>query len=89
MSQWCSEHLDIVLGGRFEGDETLLGRSERGCFVEAPFHVQISNVHICVVHGPASQATVGGGGGFTVFYAEFCFTELYSKPIDVVLYAPP
>jgi hypothetical protein len=34
--QWHSEHLDIALGGRFEGVETLLGRSERGCFVKAP-----------------------------------------------------
>jgi hypothetical protein len=32
----CSEHLDIVLGGCFEGVETLLGRSERGRFVKAP-----------------------------------------------------
>ncbi len=31
-----SEHLDIVLGGRFEGVETLLGRSMRGRFVKAP-----------------------------------------------------
>jgi hypothetical protein len=31
-----SEHLDIVLGGHFEGVETLLGRSVRGRFVKAP-----------------------------------------------------
>ncbi len=30
-----SEHLDIVLGGRFEGVKTLLGRSVRGRFVKA------------------------------------------------------
>jgi hypothetical protein len=28
--------LDIVLGGRFEGVETLLGRSVHGRFVKAP-----------------------------------------------------
>jgi hypothetical protein len=32
----CSEHLDIVLGGRAEGVETLLGRFKRGHFVKAP-----------------------------------------------------
>ena len=31
-----SEHLDIVLGGHSEGVETLLGRSELGCFMKAP-----------------------------------------------------
>jgi hypothetical protein len=31
-----SEHWDIMLGGRFEGVETLLGRSVRGRFVKAP-----------------------------------------------------
>ncbi len=32
----CSEHLDVALGGRLEGVETLLGRSEHGRFVKAP-----------------------------------------------------
>jgi hypothetical protein len=32
-----SEHLDVALGGRFEGVETLLGCSERGRFVKAPY----------------------------------------------------
>jgi hypothetical protein len=30
--------LDVALGGRSEGVETLLGRSERGRFVKAPLH---------------------------------------------------
>jgi hypothetical protein len=33
----CSEHLDIVLGGRSEVVETLLGRFKRGRFVKAPW----------------------------------------------------
>jgi hypothetical protein len=36
-----SEHLDIVLGGRFEGVETLLGHSVRGRFVKAPYSTDL------------------------------------------------
>ncbi len=43
-SGW-SEHLDIVLGGRFEGVETQLGHSVRGRFVKAPFSSFWASLH--------------------------------------------